>query len=243
MKFSYSAVWDDIVRLFRAHGSLVVALAGVFIFLPALLTAHFLPQPQAASAAELVPVLKAYLRENWFWLLLENLLNMVGVIAILRLIFPRGGSTVAGVIAAAVAILPFYFLTSLVTGIAIAIGFMLLFVPGLYLFGRLAPVGVVVVAEDRRNPIDAIRRSLEITKGRGWAVLGMVLLVAFAAIVVMLVINNVLGVLLITVAGVEVGLFLSLIVTAATAAAFTALITLLYAAIYRNLAPTESVAH
>jgi hypothetical protein len=33
MKFSYSAVWNDTVALLRSHGSLLLAIAGVFIFI------------------------------------------------------------------------------------------------------------------------------------------------------------------------------------------------------------------
>ena len=34
MKFSYSAVWDGTVRIFRGNASLLLAVAGVFLFLP-----------------------------------------------------------------------------------------------------------------------------------------------------------------------------------------------------------------
>jgi hypothetical protein len=240
MKFSYSAVWDDTVRLIRAHGSLLAALAGVFMFLPALLVGYALPQPNAPDMQQMINLLGDYLRANWIWLLLQNLLNLIGAIAMLRLAFPNGGSTVAGVIAAAVSLLPFYFLATLLSSFIIGIGFVLFILPGLYLIGRLAPVGPVIVAENRRNPIDALRRTFELTKGRGWAVLGLVLVVAIAAFILMAVINNLLGLTFILVAGQETGLFLTLIVGSATSAAFATLLVLLYAAIYRNLAPASS---
>ena len=37
MKFSYSAVWSDTMRMLRQHGSLLLAVAGVFFLLPGLL--------------------------------------------------------------------------------------------------------------------------------------------------------------------------------------------------------------
>jgi hypothetical protein len=240
MKFSYSAVWDDVVRLARTHGSLIVALAGVFIFLPTLMAGHFLPQPQTEDPSQVLPAMTEYMGANWHWLLLENLLNMVGVLAILRLAFPRGASTVGGVIAFAFALLPFYFLSSILAGVIVGIGLLLLIVPGLYLLGRLTPLGPVIVAEERRNPFDAIRRTFEVTKGRGWAVLGMVLVVGIAGLIVMVVVNNLLGLVFVLVAGDDVGRFLALIVSSATAAAFATVLTLLYAAIYRNLLPAAS---
>jgi hypothetical protein len=235
MNFSYSAVWDDTVRLLRSHGSLVAAVAGVFIFLPGLLTAYMLPQPQAETFPRLLELMTEYLQRAWPWILLERLVNLLGTIAILRLVFPRSTSTVGAVIAASVALVPTYFAAVILTNLMLCIGFLLLILPGLYLIGRLTPVGPVIVAEERRNPIDAIRRSFELTAGKGWAVAGMVIVVAVAGTIVTMVVNNLLGLLLLLVAGKDVGGFLSMVVVAATAAIFATLLTLLYAAIYRRL--------
>jgi hypothetical protein len=46
MNFSYSAVWNDTVALLKSHGSLLLAVAGVFILLPLLMTAYFLAHIQ-----------------------------------------------------------------------------------------------------------------------------------------------------------------------------------------------------
>ena len=46
MTFSYSAVWDDTVRLLQAHGRLLAAIAGVFLFLPAVAFAIYLKPGQ-----------------------------------------------------------------------------------------------------------------------------------------------------------------------------------------------------
>jgi hypothetical protein len=235
MKFSYSAVWEDTLGLLRAHTSLIAALAGVFLFLPSLLVAYFLPQPQPEDFSRYGELLVEYISANWHWLLLETLANMVGALAIMLLILARGGTTVGGAIAAALAILPFYFLAGILSGLIIGIGCVLLIVPGLYLLGRLLPLGPVMVAEQRRNPIDAIRRTFEVTRGNGWAVFGLLLLVAIPALIASAVANMLLGLVFRLVAGGEVGRLLSLIVTSATGAAVAALLTVLYAAIYRRL--------
>jgi hypothetical protein len=239
MKFSYSAVWDDTVALLRAHAPLIAALAGVFIFLPALLVGHFLPQPEpvaGAEAGEMWRLLGEYFTVNWHWLLLQSLVNTIGTIAILILVFARQGTSVGGAISAAVLLLPFYFLASLLSGLAIGIGLLLLIVPGLYLFGRLAPLAPVVVAENRRNPIDAIARTFAVTRGKGWAVLGLVILVVIPGVIAMMVANMIFGFVFRLAAGQELGALLSLIVNSATATALTIVLLLLYAAIYRALA-------
>lgn len=234
MKFSYSAVWADVMGLLRAHASLIATVAGVFIFLPNLLVAHFLPQPATQDFARVGELWIEYMSANWHWLLLNTLVNMVGAIAILLLIFARDIS-VGGAIGAALSLLLFYFLSSLLSSLLIGIGFVLLIIPGLYLLGRLGPVGALVVAENRRNPIDAIRRCFALTKGHGWAVLGLILLVFIAASIVIGIATTLLGILFVLVAGQDLGQMLVLIVRTAGNAALVVLILVLNAAIYRQL--------
>jgi len=240
MPFSYSAVWDDAVQTLRSHASLITAIAGVFIFLPSLLTSYLLPQPQGGEQQPLGELV-AYLNANFHWLVLGQLVRMIGIIAILQLVFNRG-VTVGGAIAGGVALLPFYFLASLLSGFLIGLGFILLILPGLYLFGRLAPLGVVVVAENRRNPIDALRRTFALTSGRGWAILGLVLLVAIAGFVAVAATVAVLGSVFLLVLPRNLGDLLVMIVSAFAGSVFEVVLLLLYAAIYRALAPAASVA-
>lgn len=244
MKLSYSAVWNDTTGLLRAHGALVTALAGVFLFLPTLLLAQILPdQPTPArTVAEAVAAGHEFVLANWPWLLLQSLLNMVGTIAILTLVFARSGTSVGQAIVAGFTLLPFFFLASVLANLAIGIGLLLLIVPGLYLIGRLTPVGPVVVAEQERNPLSALRRSFQVTRGNGWRVLGLVLIVALAAAIAAMVANMLLGILFVLVAGQDLGGLLSAIVQAATGAAVTTLLVLLYAAIYRALTPRDESA-
>jgi hypothetical protein len=242
MKFSYTAVWQDVVALVRSHGALIAAIAGVFIFFPALLIAYLLPAPQPTDPSQLIPRMVEYLTANWHWMLLQGLLAMLGSIAIFRLIFSRPGTSVGAAIAGALPLLISYFLAALLSGFIIGFGMLLLIVPGFYLFGRLAPLGALLVAEGQRNPLTAISRTFALTKGNGWAILGLVLIVAIAAVVVMLVINSLLGIVLILIAGQELGGLLVLIVTTLTSSALTVLFILLYAALYRRLSPTESAA-
>ena len=236
MKFSYSAIWDDTAALLKRHAGLAVPLAGVFLFLPALLIGRFLPHPMATDAREFVRLMLEYASANWHWLLLQNLLNMAGTLAILFLVFVRSGITVAGAIRAALLLLPAYFLASLLGRIGIGIGLALFILPGLYLFARLVPLAPAMVAEGRGNPIDGLTRALALSRGRGWAILGLIALVFIAGMTLMWVVNGVLGMVLLFAAGEDLGRLLSLVVGSASAAALTVVMTLLYAAIYRALA-------
>ena len=235
MKLSYSAVWDDTVALLRAHGSLIAALAGAFLFLPALLLATLAPQPTGMQPPDIMPALTAWFRENLLWLVLARLVELVGSIAILRLVFGPRGTSVAAAIGAGGTLLIFYLIPFILANLAVAFGFLLLIVPGLYLMGRFAPLGPVVVAEERRNPADALARTWALTAGRGWAVTGLILLVAIAGGITMLVVNGVFGIVFLLVLGKGLGGFLGRLVGAATGTAFSVLLLLLYASIYRAL--------
>jgi hypothetical protein len=139
-------------------------------------------------------------------------------------------------------LLPFYFLLSIIGGLMIGFGLLLILVPGLYLLGRLAPMSAVMVAENRRNPLDVIGRTFALTKGRGWAILGMVFVVAIVAGIVVSISGTLVGLIFVLAAGQELGKLLASVVTSALNAAFATLLTMLYAAIYRALAGTDSVA-
>lgn len=240
MTFSYNGVWNEAVQSIRRHSSLLIALAGVFIFLPSLLIAYFIPQPQATTIAELILLLEEHFRANWHWLLLGEVVNMVGALAILNLQLGRGGPTVASVIVAAFALVPFYFLASILSAIIFGLGFALLILPGLYLFGRMSTLGPVMVMEDRRNPIDALQRTFETTRGYGWAVTGLILLVAVAATIIAFIFTAILGSLFILVGGQQIGQLLALIVRAAFGAAVSTLMTILFGVIYLRLTGSES---
>jgi hypothetical protein len=148
MNFSYSAVWDDTTRLLRSHSSLISAVAGVFVFLPMLLVAYFLPEPNE-QGRKMMEALIDYYSANSLWLLLQRLVQMIGSAAIFLLLSARGSPTVRNVIATAASILPIYFITVVISNLIIGAGFALFLVPGLYLLGRLGPAGVVVADRGR----------------------------------------------------------------------------------------------
>jgi hypothetical protein len=174
------------------------------------------------------------------WLTLESLVAMVGTLAMLRLVFAR--DTVGGALVQGLILTPFYFLLSLICTVMIGFGLILILVPGLYLIGRLAPFSAVLVAENRRNPLDAIRRTFALTKGHGWAILGLVFVVAIVAVIAMSVADTMFGLIFILAAGQELGKLLTAVVASALSAALGTLLVMLYAAIYRALAGTNAVA-
>lgn len=71
-------------------------------------------------------------------------------------------------------------------GLAVNLGCLLLILPGIWIAVRLSLAPQVFATEGLR-PIDALKRSFELTRGRFWAVLGRSLLVGLVAGLVMIV--------------------------------------------------------
>jgi hypothetical protein len=238
-KFTQNDVWAETLRLMRAHWAALIAIAGVFNFLPTLLVNHFYPMPEPASGTDVAAIFQqtmAYYRETALPLVLQSFVVMVGSAAMLRLVFARGG-TVGGALVYALMLLPVYSILIVLMNLAVGLGFVLLIVPGLYLWGRLIPAGPAMVAEDRRNPVDALKRGFALSEGHGWVIVTLYLLVMIPATILLLVIQQLSGILFILVAGQETGTFLAMIVLCAGTALVAALLTMLTAAVYRALAP------
>lgn len=234
MTFSYNRVWDDTVAMLRAHGRLLAPVAGVFVFLPAALLAVLLPEPQPVDPGRVLPELIEYYLSIWPWLLLSMLIAMAGGATILRLVLARG-TKVGDAIVFGTMLLPFYFLISLFAALMVGFGSLALIVPGLYLWGRLAPVQAILVAENCRNPFAAIARAFEITRGRGWAVFGFCFVVTLVGVIAGGVVGMIGGILFHLAGGQELGAALTAILAAAVNSAFSVLLLVLEAAIYRAL--------
>lgn len=244
MLFSYNAVWEDTMALLRRHAPLLVAIAGVFLFLPALLLAVFAPPPEAppgVDPARALQMIIDYYVAASPWFFLQLLFTMVGTLGMLRLVFARG-TTVGGALLQALILTPLYFLVSLILGFAIGFGLLLFILPGLYLFGRIVPAPAVIVAENSRNPFEIIRRTFAITRGHGWAILGLVIIVAIVGGIAVGVAGTLFGLVFVLAAGQELGRLLAAVMASAFRAALETLLIMLYAAIYRALAGRDSVA-
>ncbi len=71
-------------------------------------------------------------------------------------------------------LVPYYFIASLLAGVLIGIGLILLIIPGVYIGIRLIFFPYFLV-DKKVGPIEAIKQSFAITKGEVWSLLGMIL--------------------------------------------------------------------
>lgn len=219
------------------NAGLLTAVAGVFIFLPAVLEARFFPPPeQWTTLREWFQLTQDHVARNLLWIALTTLLNLVGVIAIYLLLLPGQRLTVGSAVVRALAILPFYWVMQLVVGLAWGVGFFLLFVPFIYLLGKLVLAAPILIAETPRAPFTAIQRSWRLSAGRSWAIAGLVVSVYAAAVVATMAVRIGFGIIILLTLGREgVGGLLLSILQGMVVAAVTVVFTVLVAAIYRAL--------
>lgn len=241
MTFSYDRVWHDAIALGRANISLLLAVLGMFVFLPSLALFLLLPVPEAAASGTnpLQPVVDWY-RANLLWLVLANAFAAFGRAAILVLLFDRSRPTVGVALGTAGSLFPAFFAIEVLSNFALGAGFVAFVIPGLYLLGRLSVVGPLLVDRQMTNPLRAFADSWRATDGVGWRIAGLVLLVAvvsWVALTAAVSTVKVVGGLLLPTAG-------KAIVGAASDAASTtvlaAIFVLLAAAIYRQIMVPET---
>lgn len=241
-KFSYDAVWADLVSMTRTNASLLIALAGVFLLLPSFAKLLFAPPPPFSFDLNAMKAMNEYFRDNVGLLFLLNIPIWLGSAAILALLLDPRKLTVGEALAGSLALLLSVVLLTWITQFAIYGGFLLLVLPGLYLVGRLATAVPALMAERLRNPITALKRSLDLTRGSGWRIAGLVAIVWGVAYILAVAISTVLGIIL-TLAIPAVGQPAALaLLGAALEAGIALLMLLLGAAIYRQLAPAQPVA-
>lgn len=216
--------WEGSVRMLARNRQLAAALGGVFYFLPlftgalAWLAGDFelFPKGREPDPAMIELAVNAFLFDYWWALLLIGLVQLVGSIAILRVLADPSRPTVGDALrmalvlllplagahllsALAVQILPALNTAILGESTASALLNLLILPIVLFLAVRFSLVSPVVVIEELRNPILALQRSWQLTRGNSLR-----LLVYFALLIVG-------GVVLFFVALFAVGLVLALL--------------------------------
>lgn len=245
MRISYTDWWNDIVAIARANASILIAVAGAFVFLPALVasffTVPFAPAGQDAEMAEIVAAYSEYLRQNWLPLLVLRLLSTLGQLLIYLVLLDARRPAVGEAFRIAAPLFVQFFLTNLLVTMMLGAGFALLLVPMFYVIGRAMLAPAAFVAERRANPIAAVGRSLSLTKGQGWRIFFFVFLIFLVVFAIQLAVGGTLGVgaALLTDGSERFGLGQLLVAALAAlfATVYTVLGLVLWVALYRRLAP------
>ena len=180
-KLNYMQCWNGAMALLGAHKEAILAIAGVFLFLPTFLFAQFVEQPVLTGdedAAGLLAVYSVYFSENALSIMLSNLVISFGGLAIYFTLASSRNDSVADDLMAALKAFLIYLIANLLTGLLTVMGFLFLILPGLYIACRFILVPVVIVDQGERNPIEALKRSWALTRNNGFSILLFILIIA-----------------------------------------------------------------
>jgi hypothetical protein len=264
MKFDMSAAWSEAVAMVTANREVLLVVAGIFFFLPAVLQGFVMPPLQDVLTATDPEAMQRQISEiylDYTWLIaLVAIAQIAGTLALLVLLRAQGRPTVgeairrgfAGLLPivgayllVAFAVILAFVVATVATLAAPVIGAVMWLIVGVglvYAMIRLSLLQPVVAIEQVRNPLSALRRSWAETRGNVGRLLLFFVLLTIAYIVVALVVGLVVGAL-----GMVLGeagtLIVSGVVSGLLAAIATTLFTAVQAAIHRQLAePAPPVA-
>lgn len=263
-KLDSNAAWKEAASLVSANRDVFLALAGVFFVVPSLALTVIGGEPEVVpgmQGEQMMAAMSAFYAQAWWLILLNVVLQVIGILAILTLMRDRSRPTVGEAIRSAVGgLLPylgvqllFALVVGLVGGIAVGIlaaispplasaGALLVILIAVFVLCRLILVAPVIAVEGTRNPIVAIRRSWSLTRGQFWRILGFLALVTILFFVVLAVVMLLVGVVLaIFTAGETQRVLAAVVSSVMTAIAVTYLLGII-AAIHRQLAgPDKAV--
>lgn len=265
MKLDTNRAWESGLRFVKGNASLLAVIAGLLLFVPSAIFALAHPGPETAAELEpdeIGALLQAYLADAWLLMLLSMILSTIGSLAIYRMASVRDARTVGETLKDGLRfLLPYLGVIILLSLAFMLIGALAVLVVSLFvaLLGQVAGgvVGILValavipftlwfairtslaapvmVAEERMNPLAALKRSFALTKGNTLRILVFVLLLAIAAIIVMGVIEAIFGLIFTAAIGGEAAMTLTAIVSSLIGTVVSVLFIAIFAAIYRQL--------
>lgn len=192
MKFSLEAAWKDATRLLRDNFGLLAVIAGVFYFLPYTAALLWIPGLAELTMGQFDPTSEAMqamvntmFADYWWLLVVLGLVQSIGVLAMLALLQRRANPTVGEAIQTGARSVLSYIGVQILQALLIALVFFLLIglpiaagagavaaLTGIvaiavtfYILTKLSLTAPVIAIDGIRNPIEAVTRSWQLTKG------------------------------------------------------------------------------
>jgi hypothetical protein len=258
MKLDIGSIWNEASELVRSNHQVLAAVAGVFFLLPsfafALLMPAPKPQPDAAPEAMLGMLREFYIAAAP-WLIAMIMVQALGQMATFALLARSGRMTVAEALREALTALFPYLGTQLIltlgfaliaavgAGIAAAIGSIPLmvllglvgFVAAIYVSLRLTMVLPVIAVDRVRNPVSALQRSWNLTRGNVGPILLYMVLLVVVFVVASIVVGIVVGLLAALLGGARSAEVVGAAISGLLSAGFTVYIVASMAAMHRRL--------
>jgi hypothetical protein len=243
-KIDLNRVWDDARAMGAANKDLLAAIAGMFVLLPSVLAAIMMKVPEKVPEdlppGDALQLMVQHYADNWFIFMPLSLIVSFSLLAMLVLLLRPERLTVAESLKAGLVLIPGYFIANFLQSIAFSVGLMLLVLPGLYILARFSLIAAVAAAEQCGNPIEQLRRSFELTRGNGWRILLMLVILYVTAQIVSGVLTTMIGLVAVFLLPEDLAGLLVSIVGGLVTATLVAFIALISAAIYRETAQAAS---
>lgn len=258
MKLDINQVWQEASAMVSANREVLLTIAGVFFVLPQLIVAWLFPTPEIdpeMAPRAMLALLSEHFRAVAPWQALSGIASAIGALALLALITGRERPTVGGAIGQGLRGLLSYIATNLLmamvflagalvitlvagstgsVGLALLLGFPAL-AGLLYLTIRWEMVGPVIAIEGQRNPISALQRSWELTKGNVGRILLYLVLLGLVYIVVVAIVSAIAAGLATVALGGEAGRFTGTLLGALLGGIFVVYLTASLGAMHRQL--------
>lgn len=261
-----SLAWKTATRLVATNRDVLLAIAGVFFLLPGLAFSVFVPEPQMAPGTpprEMMEIMTDAWASSMPLLIVVTLLQMAGTVTMLIVMTDPARPTVRQAIAQGFRALGPYVLAQIVVGLALGMSFLVLVsaaaLTGLKALGaiaivaaflamiwcsvRMALVAPVLAIESERNPIQALRRSWNLTRGNSGRLLGFFVLAGLLFAVIYGLTMMLVGVVLVLMTGGNLQQVLTAAISSALTSGALVYFVAMLAAVYRQMAGEPAQAY
>ena len=187
MTFDVAEVLADAWRMWKRDRELLLAVAGLFLFLPqfaAKLLIPVAPEPggfgtDAAAFKSWLVAYQAWLSNYIAIIIVLSLALLFGTLLIFTLYLDTRRPNVRVGLINALTLLPRYMLAVLLISVPVYTGLILLVLPGIYALGRLMLTTPALVADRSRGVFAALGRSVKLTSGHGMILAGFACITLF----------------------------------------------------------------
>jgi len=170
MRLRYPDVFADAGAMWRGARDVLLPVAAVFFFLPGLGLRLFLPQPDTTGLADeaLRTAIDAWLSGAMPWLVVVILTQTYGAALLLLMLLDPGRPTLGAAMLRTLRLIPGLLAAQLIVAAGVALGFLVLIVPGFYLLGRTILTSASYLTSPERGSIAAAVEGFERTRDNGW---------------------------------------------------------------------------
>ena len=265
MKLDMGNAWSEATRMIAANRELVAIIAGIFVFLPAIVLAVIAPE-MAAGPPEINPddpmtAMTSYYSANGVWIFLLAIINAIGSLALFAL-FADSRPTVGEAMSTGIKSLLPYLVAQilLVLGLAIVLGLpvalamaaggpvagvlvgILAAVAFIYIMIKFSLLAPAMVIDGFLNPVGALKQSWRATKGNSLRLLLFFFLLGLAVVVVAAVFGLVTGLFVAMLGTGSVAAMIGGALNGLISAIWTVVIVAVLSATYRQLTGPSAAA-